>query len=101
MMLVLDGAPHTSSTNHSVQEFQVNRKHTMQYIEIHFKGQINQQWSEWFGGMTICHSGGDETVLTGLVADQAALYGIISRLRDLGLQLISVNSKRLEGDSQE
>ena len=46
--------------------------------------------------MTICHSGGDETVLTGLVADQAALYGTISRLRDLGLQLISVDSKKTE-----
>ena len=57
----------------------------MQHIEIHVKGQINPQWSEWFGGLTISHSGPNETVLTGLVADQAALYGIISRLRDLGL----------------
>ena len=101
MMMVLDGTPHTSSTNHSIQEFQENRKYTMQHVEIHFKGQINQQWSEWFGGLTICHSGGDETVLTGLVADQAALYGVISRLRDLGLQLISVNSKGFEEDSHE
>ncbi len=73
----------------------------MQHIEIHFKGRINRQWSEWFGGLTICHTVGDETVLTGPVADQAALYGIISRIRDLGLQLISVSSKEIEGDSLE
>jgi hypothetical protein len=70
-------------------------------IEINFKGQINQQWSGWFDGLTICYSDRDETVLTGIVTDQAALYGIISHLRDLGLQLISVNSKEIEEDSHE
>ena len=73
----------------------------MQHIEIHFKGRINQQWSDWFGGLTICHTGGDEMVLTGRVVDQAALYGIISHLRDLGLQLISVNSQEIKEDSHE
>lgn len=63
-------------------------------IEIRFKGQINQQWSEWFGGLAISHPD-DETLLSGLVADSAALYGIISRLRDLGLQLTSVNSEEI------
>jgi hypothetical protein len=47
------------------------------------------------------HSDLGETVLTGVVADQAALYGIISRLRDLGLQLTSVSSKEIEEDSHE
>jgi hypothetical protein len=68
----------------------------MQQIEIHFKGRINQQWSEWFDGLSISFIGGDETVLTGFVTDQAALYGIISHLRDLGLPLISVSSKESE-----
>ena len=68
----------------------------MQQIEIRVKGQINQQWSEWFGGLTIRHSDPDETVLTGIVPDQAALYGIISRLRDLGLHLTSVNSEEIQ-----
>jgi hypothetical protein len=71
----------------------------MQQIEIRFKGQINKQWSEWFGGLTISHSDLDETILTGLVPDQAALYGIISRLRDLGLELASVSSRKLEENS--
>jgi len=73
----------------------------MQQIEIHIKGQIIQQWSEWFGGLTIRHIDPDETVFTGSIADQAALYGVISRLRDLGLQLISVSSKEIEEDSHE
>ena len=73
----------------------------MHQVEIHFKGRINQQWSEWFGGLTICHTGGDEMVLTGRVEDQAALYGIISHLRDLGLQLISVSSTEIRETAHE
>ena len=73
----------------------------MQKIEIHFKGQINEKWSEWFGGLTISHSDPDETVLTGVVADQSALYGIISRLRDLGLQLASLSSEEVKEDYHE
>jgi hypothetical protein len=73
----------------------------MQHIEIRVKGHLNQQWSEWFGGLTISLSGPDETVLTGCVPDQAALYGIISRLRDLGLQLTSISSEEVRDVSCE
>jgi len=73
----------------------------MLQVEIRFKGQINKQWSEWFGGLTVSHSDPDGTVLTGVVADQAALYGIISRLRDLGLQLSSVSSEETKENSHE
>ena len=73
----------------------------MQHIEIRVKGHINQQWSEWFGGLTINHSDPDETVLTGFVPDQAALYGIIARLRDLGLQLTSVSSEEIQEEDHE
>jgi predicted mannosyl-3-phosphoglycerate phosphatase (HAD superfamily) len=73
----------------------------MQQIEIYFRGIINQQWSEWFDGLTISHSDRNETILTGPVADQAALYGIISHLRDLGLPLISVSSKEISENSHE
>jgi len=62
-------------------------------IEIHIKGRITPQWSEWFGGLSIEPSGPDGTILRGMVADQAALYGIIARLRDLGLRLVAVRSK--------
>ncbi len=73
----------------------------MQQVEIRVKGRLKKQWSEWFGGLTISHSDPDETVLTGLVPDQAALYGIISRLRDLGLELSSVSSQKIKEDSHE
>lgn len=65
-------------------------------IENHIKGCINPQWSEWFDGLSIEPSDMDETVLRGLVSDQAALYGLIARLRDLGLRLISVVSEEDE-----
>jgi hypothetical protein len=70
-------------------------------VEIHFKGQIPAQWSEWFGGLAVQTSDRGETLLSGLVADSSALYGIISRLRDLGLQLISVNSEEIDEKSHE
>ena len=73
----------------------------MQKIEIHIKGCISEKWSELFGGLSISHCDPDETVLTGVVVDQAALYGIISRLRDLGLQLTSVSSEEIEENSHE
>ena len=73
----------------------------MQKVEIHIKGQINEKWSEWFGGLNINHSDLDGTVLTGLVEDQSALYGIISRLRDLGLELTSVSSQNVKENGNE
>ena len=73
----------------------------MLQVEIQVKGCISQQWSDWFDGLTITHSNSDETVLTGVVADQAAVYGIISRLRDLGLQLTSVSSEEIEENFHE
>ena len=58
-------------------------------VEIRVKGQISEHWSQWFDEMTISYAG-DDTVLTGKVVDQAALYGVLARLRDLGLSLLSV-----------
>ena len=69
-------------------------------IEIHIKGCINEQWSKWFDGLAISHSD-DETVLSGPMADSSALYGIIARLRDLGLQLTSVNSEEIKENFHE
>lgn len=67
----------------------------MQKIEIRIKGNIPDQWSGWFDGLNISYSSQDETVLTGIVSDQYVLYGVIAHLRDLGLQLSSVNSEDL------
>lgn len=59
--------------------------------EIRVKGHLPQHWSEWLGGLTITHDPGGETILTGPLRDQAALFGVMMKARDLGLTLLSVN----------
>jgi len=63
----------------------------MQSVEIRVKGQLDEHWSDWFEDLTITHTDQDETILSGTVVDQAALYGLLAKLRDLGLPLLSVN----------
>jgi hypothetical protein len=65
--------------------------------QIRVSGQLDPQWADWFGGMTILHEEQDETVLIGSLADQAALFGILARVRDLGLTLLAVNRIDAEG----
>lgn len=64
----------------------------MQQVQIRVRGCIDERWSEWLDGLRIAHTDQDETVLNGEVVDQAALYGLIAKLRDLGLPLLAVNS---------
>ena len=59
--------------------------------EIRFRGHLGQQWQEWFMGLTIQLEEDGTTLLTGLVIDQAALHGILKKVRDLGLPLLAVN----------
>ena len=68
----------------------------MDKVEIKVRGQIDRDWSDCFGGLTITHTENGETVLTGSVRDQAALYGLLSRLSQLGLQLNSVTSTGMQ-----
>jgi hypothetical protein len=63
----------------------------MHQVEIRVKGQIDKRWSEWLDGLAVAHTEEGETVLAGSVVDQAALYGLIAKLRDLGLPLAAVN----------
>jgi len=63
----------------------------MKQIKIEIKGQLDKQWAEWFENMEIINKG-DTTVLLGHVTDQSALHGILNKIRDLNLTLISVNS---------
>jgi hypothetical protein len=63
----------------------------MQRVEVRIAGHLDPSWSEWLNDFCITHTDQDETILTGTVQDQAALYGLIGKLRDLGLKLISVN----------
>lgn len=57
---------------------------------ILIKGELEESWSDWFDGMTIQPEPGGKTSITGNVPDQAALVGLINRIHDLGLELISV-----------
>ena len=54
------------------------------------RGHLDDRWSDWFGGLTIQHQEDGTSVLAGPVVDQAALHGLITRIRDLGLPLLSV-----------
>ena len=70
----------------------------MLHVEIIIRGHIDPDWSEWLAGLAIAHGERDCATLSGDVADQSALYGLLSRLRDLGLALVSVSS--VEADAQ-
>ena len=59
--------------------------------QIRIKGHLGGQWTDWFGGLTITLEDNGDTLLTGPVVDQAALHGMLKKVRDLGMPLISVN----------
>jgi hypothetical protein len=63
-----------------------------EYYEIKIRGHLDPCWSDWFAGLTLTHLEKDETLLAGLLPDQAALHGLFERIRDLNLTLISVTS---------
>ena len=58
--------------------------------QIRVKGHLGSQWTDWFGGLTVTLEDNGETLLTGPVVDQAALHGLIKKVRDLGMPLVSV-----------
>ncbi len=59
--------------------------------QIRIEGHLGAQWAEWFGGMKMMREENGDTLLTGPVVDQAALYGLLKKVRDLGMPLLSVN----------
>ena len=73
----------------------------MTVYRIRLKEKLDQRWSAWLGGLRVNHEANGETVLTGEVVDQAALYGLLSKVRDLHLTLISVSSLEVDSPSKE
>ena len=63
-----------------------------EYYEIKIKGHLDPGWSDWFMGMKLTDLEGNETLVSGILSDQAALHGLLERIRDLNLRLISVVS---------
>jgi hypothetical protein len=59
--------------------------------QIRLKGHLSREWTDWFGGLTITLEDNGDTLLTGPVVDQAALHGLLKRVRDLGVPLISIS----------
>ena len=65
--------------------------------EIRVQGRLEARWAAWFDGFTLTTGPDGTTVITGTVVDQAALYGLLQSLRDLGLPLLSVTQRRPDG----
>lgn len=61
-------------------------------FQVRIRGHLGPQWTDWFDGMAITLEDDGDTLLTGLIADQAALHGLLKKVRDIGMTLVSVNS---------
>jgi len=66
-----------------------NSFNSPKFYRIKLKGRLDQKWSDWFEGMRISYKGGN-TILSGSIVDQAALHGLLTRIRDLNFTLLSV-----------
>ena len=66
----------------------------MERVEIRIRGRLDPSWQHWFDGLDVSCPNPDETLLSGLLTDQSALYGIIARIRNLGIELVSVVTTR-------
>jgi hypothetical protein len=67
----------------------------MTNYQIHLEGHLDHAWSDWLNGSTINHQADGTTLLIHAVPDQAALFGLLIKIRDLGLPLISINQIKL------
>jgi hypothetical protein len=73
--------------------------HNSERYEIRLKGHLAPRWTAWFDGLSLTNENDGTTIIHGFVADQAALHGLLQRVRDIGLQLVSVT--RVEPDQPD
>jgi hypothetical protein len=98
-----DASPHRAVSFGQLNNERINARHMMidkqtydekhnqpQRYEIRLKGHLDERWTEWFEGLTITLEENGDTLLTGVVIDQSALHGLLKKVRDLGMPLISV-----------
>ncbi|MDQ4089308.1 MAG: hypothetical protein M3163_03240 [Actinomycetota bacterium] len=69
--------------------------------EIQVRGHLGPRWTAWFDGLSVTNEDGGIAVIRGAVVDQAALHGVLQRLRDIGLPLLSVTQIPLDASTQE
>ena len=74
-----------------MSEIPAGHDHSPGRYEIRLKGHLDRSWAAWFDGLALAHDSDGTTIIHGPAADQAALYGLLQKTRDLGLPLISVN----------
>src|SRR5215469_5917003 len=88
-------------TEGSAEEARDTRREgsTMNWYEIRVQGRLDQRWSDWFDGLVITYDADENTVLRGPLIDEAALHGVLIRVRDLALPLLAVN--RIEALPEE
>ena len=88
-------------TGHNWHRVMLNKPHPTtdpsqpKIYQIKVEGHLGRQWADWFGGLAITLEDNGDTLLTGPVVDQAALYGLLKKVRDLGMPLVSVNRVEL------
>jgi hypothetical protein len=66
------------------------RSHELELQEIRVEGHLDERWADWLEGLTFTHQTDGTTTLTGPLADQAALHGVLNRIRDLALPIVSL-----------
>ncbi|GAB5426455.1 MAG: hypothetical protein Crog4KO_36020 [Crocinitomicaceae bacterium] len=66
-------------------------KNAPSHYQIKIKGQLSTDWSDWFSELALSHDDNGNTILSGEVVDQSALHGLLKRIRDMGLELVSIN----------
>ena len=74
----------------SARHASIEDYHEPAFYEIRIKGHLDNRWADWFEGLTLTREDNGETLLTGPVVDQAALHGLLRKVRDLGMPLLSV-----------